>query len=82
MTSLLTDTVRELGRAAGAGPSATGVPIVVLALLVLLLTEREMARFALAGRRAARAGSLGFVFVPLGLLFLVAVTVRVADLLS
>lgn len=82
MTGLLTDAVRALGRTAGDLPLTTGVPIVAFLLLVVLATEREMARFASRGPQARRFGSLAFVLVPLALVFLSAVTARFVDLLT
>jgi predicted PurR-regulated permease PerM len=67
VTSLLNDTTRSLGRAAGSVPLTTGVGIVVIVLVLVLVVEREVVRPLLSGERAERATRLGFALLPLAM---------------
>jgi hypothetical protein len=81
MTSLLNDTTRALGRAAGTRPLTTGVALVVVVLALVLLIQREVARPLLSGERAARAARLRFVALPLAFMLAVVFASRVAEIL-
>jgi hypothetical protein len=81
MTGLLTQTTRALGAAAGSGATRTAVGGLVIAVLLLILVAREMARAEAGQDRADRIAHLRFVTVPLTLVFAGVVAPRIMDLL-
>lgn len=81
MTALLSHTARSLGRAAGATPLTSGVAIVTMALVLVLLIQREVARPLLSEERAARVARLWFVVVPLAFILAVLFASRVGEIL-
>jgi hypothetical protein len=81
MSALLTDAVRALGAPHTSTAARTAVGALVIAVLLLILVAREMARAELSEERAARLSHLRFVTVPLTLVFIGVVAPRIMDLL-
>jgi len=82
MSSLLTETTRELGRSGMAGSVRTTLGIVALGVLLAVLVMREMARAELRDERARRVAHLRLATVPLTAVFLAVVTPRIVELLT
>jgi hypothetical protein len=73
-----------LGEAAEAiaDPARMVVGVIALGTLLAVLLMREVGRAQLSGERLGRAEALGFVTVPLTLVFAAVVVPRIVDLLS
>jgi hypothetical protein len=82
MSSLVTETARTLGLSGDADPARTAVGVVAIAVLLLVLVMREMARTALTEERAAALSRLRFVTVSLTLVFIGVVAPRIVELLT
>ena len=82
MSSLLTETARALGLTDAAGGVRSLVALVAIAVLLVILVAREMARTGLSGPPHRRAERLGFAVVPLSLIFAGAIAPRVWELLT
>jgi hypothetical protein len=82
MSSLLTETTRALARSGDADRARTTVGIVAVAVLLVVLVVREMARAEPDGARVRRVQDLRFVTVPLTMLFIAVVAPRIMELLK
>lgn len=81
MSALLTETTRALGLSGTGAAARTAVDAVAIAVLLLVLVTREMARAELSDVRARRVAKLRFVTVPLSLVFVGVVVPRILELL-
>ncbi|HEY7074338.1 MAG TPA: hypothetical protein VH418_03170 [Solirubrobacteraceae bacterium] len=81
MSALLTETTRALGLSGTTAATRTAVGAVAIAVLLLLLVTREMARAEIGDARAGRLARLRFVTVPLTLVFAGVVAPRILELL-
>jgi hypothetical protein len=81
MSALLTETTRALGQSATDSAARTAVGAVAIAVLLLVLVTREMARAELSESRARRLAKLRFVTLPLTLVFAGVVAPRIVELL-
>lgn len=81
MSALLTHTTRALGAASDSGATRTAVGALVIAVLLLILVAREMARADMSAERSRRISHLRFVTLPLTLVFVGVVAPRILDLL-
>jgi hypothetical protein len=79
MSALLTEATRALG-AHGASDARTAAGAIVIAVLLLVLVMREMARTSVSGERAHKLADLRPIVVPLSLVFLAVLGPRLADL--
>jgi hypothetical protein len=82
MSALLTETTRALGLSGVDSATRTAVGAVAIAVLLLVLVAREMARAELSEERARRISQLRFVTMPLTLVFIGVVAPRIVELLG
>jgi hypothetical protein len=81
VTALLDHATRSAGTAAGRTPLTAGAAVIVMALVLALLIEREIARPLLSPAHAARLRGLTFLVAPLVLIVLVVLASRFEELL-
>lgn len=81
MSALLTQAAGALGHSGASAATRTAVGAVAIAGLLLVLVMREMVRAELSGDRARRVTRLGFVTLPLTLVFVGVVVPRIMELL-
>lgn len=86
MSALLTETTRALGLSGATSVAHTAVGVVVMAVLLVALVGRDMARVGSRGavteERARRISSLAVAIVPLTLVFIGVAAPRILELLK
>jgi hypothetical protein len=81
VTSLVSEATREVARSAGSDRLAVEPALIVIAVLTVLLVEREVVRASRAPGTAPRWRSLDIVIGPLLVAFGLIVATRLQDLL-
>ena len=82
MSAYLTEVGREAARAAGSGWLSVGLTVLVVALAVALLLQRELVRGGLSEEREQRVRLAAGVVVPLLLCAGLALGARLLELLT